>query len=83
MWHYYRKFLRNDGDKESLFQELNDAGELDESDAVFEEFFTSDAASLLININSKDQQYQIAFFEALNKHLSWVPPKTEDQDEQQ
>ena len=55
MWHYYRKFLRNDGDKESLFKELNDAGELDESDEVFEEFFTSDASSLLININSKDQ----------------------------
>ena len=75
MWHYYRKFLRNDGDKEALFKELNEAGELDEEDGGFEEFFTSDTASFLITINSKDQNYQIAFFEALNNSLKWVPPK--------
>ena len=82
MWHYYRKFLRNNGDKESLFKELSDAGELDESDEGFEEFFTSDTSTFLITLNSKDQQYQIAFFEVLNKHLSWVPPKEPAGEEQ-
>ena len=57
MWHYYRKFLRHDGDKEELYSELREAGESDEADEDFEEFFTSDTASFLITINSKDQSY--------------------------
>ena len=81
MWHYYRKFLRNGGDKDALYKELNEAGELDENDDGFEEFFSSDTASFLITINSRDQNYQIAFFEALNNSLKWVPPKAKGGDD--
>ena len=81
MWHYYRKFLRNDGDKEALYKDLNEARELDQDDEGFEDFFTSDTAAFLIILNAKDQCYQIAFFETLNKYLTWVPAKVKETDD--